>query len=138
MTPTPNGWQWELGDSVVYRGKTYRFPGEIVALTTDGQAVVKAYGDMDGNYLGMKHIFGPDQLAPYEFGNGTGSPFLVIDPERDAVAQIRAFCQKHPATASIGMAQLHAIIGVIDGHKPERLDRSKVKERFTTQDGNKI
>jgi hypothetical protein len=57
---------FKLGDHVIYRGKTYTFPGEIVAITTDGQYVVQAFGDLrTGYYAGMKHIFGPDQLAGY-------------------------------------------------------------------------
>ena len=54
------------GDAVVYEGNTYRFPGEVCAVTDDGQFVVRAFGAPNGDYAGMKHIFGPSQLKPLE------------------------------------------------------------------------
>lgn len=54
--------EFEVGDRVVYRGKTYWFPGVISGITNDGQIVVTADGRDDGAYKGMKHIFGPSQL----------------------------------------------------------------------------
>lgn len=69
---------WRVGDPTIYIGKTYRFPGEVCGVTDDGQVVVKAYGDASGNYTGMKHIFGPTQLQPYDWGIGDGVAPLVI------------------------------------------------------------
>ncbi len=54
--------QFEVGDLVVYEGRTYRFPGRIAAITVDGQIVVTARGAPNGDYKGMKHIFAPRQL----------------------------------------------------------------------------
>lgn len=55
--------KFRVGDNVVYQGKTYRFPGEVCAVTDDGQIVVRAFGAPNGDYAGMKHIFGPSQLT---------------------------------------------------------------------------
>jgi len=57
---------FSLGDYVIYFGRTYRFPGVVCAITDDGQIVVRAFGAPNGDYAGMKHIFGPSQLRPYE------------------------------------------------------------------------
>ncbi len=55
-----------LKQPVIYRGKTYTFPGEICGITDDGQIIVRAIGTPEGYYAGMKHIFGPSQLEPWE------------------------------------------------------------------------
>ncbi len=54
-----------LGDHVIYEGNTYTFPGEVCAVTDDGQFVVRAFGCVNGDYKGMKHIYGGGQLNPY-------------------------------------------------------------------------
>lgn len=58
--------KYSVNDSVIYEGKTYRFPGKVVAVTTDGQYVVEAY-NFDGFFGGMKHIYGEDQLKPFDW-----------------------------------------------------------------------
>ena len=58
--------EFKKGDRVVYQGKTYRFPGIIAAIDDDGQIMVKAIGAPNGDYAGMKHIFGPAQLEHEE------------------------------------------------------------------------
>lgn len=60
--------EFRIGDAVVYKGKTYRFPGRVCGITEDGQIVVQAAGDGAGNYRGMKHIYGPNQLEALEPG----------------------------------------------------------------------
>lgn len=56
--------KFAVGDDVIYVGKTYTFPGRVSAVTDDGQVVVTATGDLaTGHYRGMKHIYGPSQLA---------------------------------------------------------------------------
>lgn len=62
---------FHIGDAVIYEGRTYTFPGEVCAVTDDGQIVVRAYGDANGYYAGMKHIYGPAQLRPF---HRTGEP----------------------------------------------------------------
>jgi hypothetical protein len=56
--------QFAIGDAVIYRGKTYTFPGEVCGLTDDGQVIVRA---TVAPYTGMKHIFGPSQLERGNF-----------------------------------------------------------------------
>lgn len=53
---------FKLRDPVVYEGKTYRFPGVVCGITDDGQIIVKATGAPNGDYAGMKHIYGASQL----------------------------------------------------------------------------
>jgi len=156
--------QWYVGDSVISRKSGIKFPGQVVALGfTPHQVIVQSYGDSDGNYAGLVKAFTSDELEPYEFGNGTGSPFLVIDPERDLVAQVRAFCDLHPEKSPLGLAQLHAFLVMVDegerqkppqvfhdatpfGHtvedcKPifDNKENFKTLETpFVTQDGNEI
>ena len=55
---------FELGQPVIYRGKTYTFPGHVCGITDDGQYIVRAIGAPDGSYAGMKHIYGASQLEP--------------------------------------------------------------------------
>jgi hypothetical protein len=58
--------KYKLNDLVIYRGKTYTFPGKICAITTDGQYVVRAEPtNQNGYFAGMKHIFGEAQLEPW-------------------------------------------------------------------------
>lgn len=57
---------FKVGAPVVYRGKTYSFPGAVCGITDDGQIIVRAVGTPEGYYAGMKHIFGPTQLEPWE------------------------------------------------------------------------
>lgn len=54
--------EFVLGQPVIYRGKTYSFPGHVCGITDDGQIIVRAIGTPEGHYAGMKHIFGPGQL----------------------------------------------------------------------------
>jgi len=137
-TPDPAN-RFQVGDFAIYKGKTYSYPGEVVALTTSGQVVVKAFGDMSGNYAGMLHIYGPGQLEPYEMSDSKGSPFLVIDPERDLVAQVRAFCELHPEKSPLGLAQLHAFLAMVDeGERQKPPQRYEDATPFLTQDGNRI
>lgn len=113
--------------------------------------MLKAIGDSEGNYSGMKHIFGPSQLTPWELDAGKGSPFLVIDPELELVAQVRAFCNKHPEKHPLGLAQLHALLNAVDNGNPDKVAKVFVNhgnngagaieaepDLFTTQDGNLI
>lgn len=58
--------EFALKQPVIYRGKTYTFPGEVCGITDDGQVIVRAIGTPEGYYAGMKHIFGPSQLEPWE------------------------------------------------------------------------
>jgi hypothetical protein len=55
---------FKIGQPVIYRGKTYTFPGTVCGITDDGQIIVRAVGTPEGYYAGMKHIFGPSQLEP--------------------------------------------------------------------------
>lgn len=58
--------EFKLGDRAIYRGRTYSFPGDVSAVTTDGQVVLSALGDLaTGHYARMKHIFAPNQLEYY-------------------------------------------------------------------------
>lgn len=52
-----------IGERVTYHGKTYRFPGVVCGITDDGQIIVRATGAANGDYAGMKHIYGPSQLV---------------------------------------------------------------------------
>ena len=63
--------EFTLNQPVIYRGKTYTFPGTVCGITDDGQIIVRAIGTPEGFYAGMKHIFGPSQLEPWE---GTATP----------------------------------------------------------------
>jgi len=54
-----------VGDSVIYEGKSYSFPGEVVSIDGDGAYTVKAFGH-GGYYGGMKHIYGPGVLKPFD------------------------------------------------------------------------
>jgi len=55
-----------LNQPVIYRGKTYTFPGAVCGITDDDQIIVRAIGTPEAYYAGMKHIFGPSQLEPWE------------------------------------------------------------------------
>lgn len=54
--------EFQLGEGVVYEGRTYRFPGTVCGICDDGQVIVRAVGAPNGDYAGMKHIYGPSQL----------------------------------------------------------------------------
>lgn len=58
--------KFKVGDHVVFRGKTYWFPGVVCGISDDGQYMVRADGREDGAYAGMKHIYGESQLEPYD------------------------------------------------------------------------
>lgn len=65
--------EFTIGQAVIYRGKTYSFPGHVCGITDDGQIIVRAVGTPEGFYAGMKHIFGPSQLDrwfPQSFVDG--------------------------------------------------------------------
>ena len=57
--------KFKLGDRVAYKGKTYTFTGEVVAVTTDGQYVVSAINPDSKYFTGMKHIYGKSQLEEW-------------------------------------------------------------------------
>lgn len=64
----PNVTKFGLGFPVIYRGKTYTFPGHVCGITDDGQYVVRAIGTPEGYYAGMKHIYGESQLEFWDGG----------------------------------------------------------------------
>lgn len=66
---------FSVGDAVIYRGKTYCFPGHVSGLTDDGQVVVRAIGTPEGFFVGMKHIFGPSQLELWDGAPAAPAPF---------------------------------------------------------------
>lgn len=92
--------QWPIGSHVVYVGKSYRFPGE-VTMRDDTGVVVKAFGDMDGNYTGMKHIYADGVLAPYEFMTGQGLPPLVVFADETPMRKIEQYIRLHPDAANV-------------------------------------
>jgi len=81
---------FKVGDPVIYRGKTYSFPGHICGITDDGQYIVRAIGAPDGSFAGMKHIYGAAQLetrdeAPAPQTHVVGSNLL-----REAIQSVEA------------------------------------------------
>lgn len=66
MTDPASPSPFSIGQSVIYRGKTYSFPGTVCGITDDGQIIVRAFGTPKGHYSNMKHIFGPSQLEPFD------------------------------------------------------------------------
>lgn len=77
---------FKIGDPVIYRGKTYSFPGHVCGITDDGQYIVRAIGAPDGSFAGMKHIYGAAQLetrdeapAPQTHVMGSDALRLVIE-----------------------------------------------------------
>ena len=74
---------FNMGDWVIYQGKTYSFPGQVCGITDDGQYNVRAIGTPEGYYKGMKHIFGRKQLeswSPPDYIKKR-SPYVQIDPK---------------------------------------------------------
>lgn len=95
---------FKLGQPVIYRGKTYSFPGHVCAVTDDGQIVVRAIGTREGFYAGMKHIFGPSQLEPWFPHSFEGGERVLCDfPHCDCSMGAAERCT-HPAapTKTIG------------------------------------
>jgi hypothetical protein len=91
--------RFQIGDSVVYEGRTYRFPGTVCGITDDGQVIARATGAPNGDYAGMKHIYAPGQLrrAHGAVLPGRGPAALALAPADAAVPDVDA-CT-HPAYA---------------------------------------
>lgn len=111
--PKPD--QFPIGSHVVYHGKSYSFPGEVV-MRDDTGVVVKAFGDMDGNYAGMKHIYADGVLHTYTIGDGTAHhcPPLVIFSDDNPIAKMHQWVRlygKRPAVKSArGMATIAKLL----------------------------
>jgi hypothetical protein len=105
--------KWPVGASVIYRGASYAFPGE-VTMRDDTGVVVKAYGDAEGNYSGMKHIYADKVLEPYEFAETyLGVPPLVLFADENPFPKIRQWVERHKdrlPTTPIGLAMLRGLL----------------------------
>lgn len=87
--------RFPIGSHVIYRGKSYAFPGEVTA-HDETSVLVKAFGDMEGNYSGMKHIYSESVLEPYVFGDTyKGIPPLVIHADENPFPKIWAWIKRH-------------------------------------------
>lgn len=143
--------KFPIGAHVVYRGKSYAFPGE-VTMRDDTGVVVKAFGDMDGNYTGMKHIYADSVLEPYELGGPTDGniPPLVIFPDDNAIAKMRQWVRLHahkPGAPRLGLYTIRKLLEELEalGAKQDaweerealqvRLDKQNALVRTCTECG---
>jgi hypothetical protein len=111
--------QFPVGAHVIYHGKSYSFPGE-VTMRDDTGVVVKAFGDIEGNYTGMKHIYSDGVLQPYVFGDGSAHhcPPLVIFADDNPIAKMRQWVRlygERPAVKSArGMATVAKLLDELE------------------------
>lgn len=111
--------QFPVGAFVIYHGKSYSFPGEVTMRDETG-VVVKAFGDIEGNYTGMKHIYADGVLSEYVFGDGSAHhcPPLVIFADDNPIAKMRQWVRlygERPAVKSArGMATIAKLLDELE------------------------
>lgn len=126
--------QWPVGAHVIYHGKSYSFPGE-VTMRDDTGVVVKAFGDIEGNYTGMKHIYSDGVLVEYVFGDGSAHhcPPLVIFADDHPIAKmrqwVRLYGERPAAKTARGMATITKLLAELDA-MAEKIEASERPARL--------
>lgn len=111
--------KFPIGAFVIYHGKSYSFPGEVTMRDETG-VVVKAFGDIEGNYTGMKHIYADGVLQEYVFGDGTAHhcPALVIFADDNPFAKmrqwVRLYGERPAAKRALGMATITKLLAELE------------------------
>lgn len=126
--------KFPIGAFVIYHGKSYSFPGEVTMRDETG-VVVKAFGDIEGNYTGMKHIYADGVLQEYVFGDGTAHhcPALVIFHDDNPIAKMRQWVtlygERPKVKGSQGMETIRKLLQELD-RIAEAIERSEAPARL--------
>ena len=118
--------KFEVGEHVIYRGKSYTFPGEVTMRDGTG-VVVKAFGDASGNYSGMKHIYADHVLQSYLFDDASGIPPLMLFADENPFPKMRQWVERYSGTGGkIGIAAIVALLAELDTMQAD-VDEAKAR-----------
>lgn len=102
--------KFPVGAHVVYKGNSYSFPGE-VTMRDGTSVVVKAFGDSEGNYTSMKHIYADHVLQEYTFGDTKlGIPPLVLFPDEIPFAKMMHYVAKYSEQSPVAIKALDKLL----------------------------